>query len=161
MPSYFTKTFSEPLRNNMIPFTTAQRLAVMLFKSSIGYEFGCLQGPLGAASVPLPAVGFYVDEPDYGWRIYRLSDEVMILSDRLVESPRDNWYGKLIVKAHGVLLRQLGKVRVIYLLRKKDADHGKSLLWHTNINLVTGVALSWLDGEFQPAPAADKSMVAG
>ena len=160
-PDHLSNTFTEPLRNDMIPFTTAQRLSVMLFKTSVGFHLGCLRGPLGPASVPLPAVGFYVDQPDHGWRIYRLSDEVMILSDRLVESPRDNWYGKLIVKMHGVLLRQLGKVRVIYLLQKKGASHGKEITWHSNVNLVTGVASKWLDGEFRPANAVERCIIAG
>jgi hypothetical protein len=158
---YLNRPFSTAQRNDMIPFTTVQRLSVMLFKTTVGYHFGCLQGSLGPASCPVPEIGCYIDEPAYGWRIYRLSEDMMLLSDCLGESHPKGWWARFILKTHGALLRQLGKVRVIYLLRTTGADTGTVPVWHSNINLVTGVASRWLDGNFRSAASGDKCVIAG
>ena len=144
----------------MVPFTTAQRLSVMLFKTAVGFHFGCLQGALGPTSCPLPDVGCYVDEAEYGWRIYRLSEDIMLLSDCHKESSTKSWWRRVITKTHGILLRQLGKVRVIYLLQTRGAELGRASTWHSNINLVTGVTSRWLEGEFRTAASADKCVIA-
>ena len=156
---YLNQPFPIAQRNDMIPFTTAQRLSVMLFKTAVGFHFGCLQGSLGAASCPVPEIGCYIDEPVCGWRIYRLSDDMMLLSDCLAESSPKGWWARFILKTHGVLLRQLGKVRVIYLLRTTDT--GTFSVWHSNINLVTGVTRRWLDEHFQSATSGEKGVIAG
>jgi hypothetical protein len=158
---YLNQPFSIAQRSDMIPFTTAQRLSVMLFKTAVGFHFGCLQGPLGPASCPVPEIGCYIDEPVCGWRIYRLSDDIMVLSDCLVESSPKGLWARFILKNHGVLLRQLGKVRVIYFLRTTGADTGTVSVWHSNINLVTGVTSRWLDGHFRTGASGGKCVIAG
>jgi hypothetical protein len=126
---YLQQPFSIAERNDMIPFMTRQRLSVMLLKTTISYHFGCLQGPLGPASCPLPELGCYIDEHLYGWRIYRLSEEVVIIADCLAESSPKGWWASFIKRAHGVLLRRLGKVRVIYFLGTRASDDSKTFLF--------------------------------
>ncbi|KFY10978.1 hypothetical protein V491_07387 [Pseudogymnoascus sp. VKM F-3775] len=157
---YLNQSFPIVQRNNMIPFTTAQRLSVMLFKTTVGFHIGCLQGSLGPASCPVPQIGCYIDEPACGLRIYRLSDDIMFLSDCLVQSSASSSWERFILKAHGVLLRQLGKVRVIYLLRTAGDDIGTPSVWHSNVNLVTGVSSRWLDAHFQSAVSGGKCVIA-
>jgi hypothetical protein len=156
---YLNQPFSTAQRKDMIPFTTTQRLSVMLFKTAVGFHFGCLQGSLGPASCPVPEIGCYIDESVCGWRIYRLSDDMMLLSDCLAESSPRGWWARFSLKTHGVLLRQLGKVRVIYLLRTTDT--GTVSVWHSNVNLVTGVSRRWLDGHFQSATSGENCVIAG
>lgn len=158
---YLNQPFPIAQRNDMIPFTTAQRLSVMLFKTAVGFHIGCLQGSLGPASCPVPEIGCYIDEPTCGWRIYRLSDDIMFLSDCLAQSSASGLWERFILKTHGVLLRQLGKVRVIYLLRTAGADTGTASVWHSNVNLVTGVSSRWLDAHFQSAVFGGKCVIAG
>ena len=145
----------------MIPFKTAQRLSVMLFKTAVGFHFGCLQGALGPASCSVPELGCYIDEPACGWRIYRLSEDVMFLSDCLVESSPSGLWARFILKTHGVLLRQLGKVRVIYFLRSSGANIATVSVWHSNISLVTGVSNRWLNEHFRSANSGEKCVIAG
>ncbi|KAI9736467.1 MAG: hypothetical protein M1818_006201 [Claussenomyces sp. TS43310] len=158
---YLNQPFSMAQRNDMIPFTTAQRLWVMLFKTAVGFHYGCLQGSIGPASCPVPEVGRYVDEPVGGWKIYRLSEDIMLLSDCLVESPPRGRWARITLKTHGILLRQLGKVRVIYLLRTTVADPRTVSVWHSNVNLVTGVTKKWLDESFRSAASGEKCVIAG
>jgi hypothetical protein len=84
----------------------------------------------------------------------------MLLSDCLTESSPTNWWARFILKTHGVLLRQLGKVRVIYLLRTTGADTGTVSVWHSNVNLVTGVTRKWLDEHFRSAASDEKCVIA-
>jgi hypothetical protein len=79
----------------------------------------------------------------------------MLLSDCYIDSRPKHMWGKLKAKAHGVLLRQLGKVRVIYLIRQKAEDESLPSMWHSDINLVTGVSKVWLRDNFrlEEAPA--------
>lgn len=151
-----------PHRNNMKAFKTCQRLSVMFFKTSIGYNFGSLQGSMGPATCTVPEIGCYIDEPMHGWRIYRLSEDVMFIQDCLAEFATHHptsRCGRFIVYTHGILLRQLGKVRVIYLLKRKEVDTTASL-WHSNINLVTGVTKKWLDGHFQISALGERGIIA-
>jgi hypothetical protein len=146
----------------MVPFTTGQRLSVMLFKTRVGFCFGCLQGPLGPARCPLPDVGCYIDECRKGWKIYRLSEDMMVLADCFAESSPKGYWGRFIAKTHGVLLRRLGKIRVIYFLRIKAPDNLSHIsLWHSNINLVTGVTKHWLDNNFRLTGTQETCVVAG
>jgi len=146
----------------MIPFTTLQRLSVMLFKTAIGFQFGGLQGSKGPSSCLIPEKGCYLEEPMHGWRAYRLSEDVMFLQDCLAEfsqhQPTGRWE-KFILSMHGVLLRQLGKVRVIYLLRTKVEGKRKISVWHSNVNLVTGVTRKWLDGNFRAAASSERGVI--
>jgi len=159
---YLQQPFSIAEGNDMIPFTTRQRLSVMLFKTTIGYHFGCLQGPLGPASCPLPELGCYIDEHLHGWRIYRLSERVVLIADCLAESSPKGWWARFIKRAHGVLLRRLGKVRVIYFLRTRATDDSENVsLWHSNINLVTGVTKKWLDEDFRVVAPQEMGVIAG
>ncbi|KZL74414.1 hypothetical protein CI238_04422 [Colletotrichum incanum] len=112
-------------RNSIVPFTTAQRMSVMLVKTTIGYEFGSVRGFKGPGSIPVPPVGFLAhDEMGSGeWRIYRLQDDVMIIADvpssRRTPPDAKGIWEKLIRRLHGIFLEQLGKVRVVYLLREE------------------------------------------
>jgi len=160
--AYLDQPFSTPHRNDMIPFTTRQRLSVMLFKTTIGFHLGCLQGLRGPSSCPLPKLGCYVDVHQHGWKLYRVSDDIMLISDCLAQSSPKGWWAHIILRAHGVLLRRLGKIRVIYLLRVRDSDStGRPTLWHSNINLVTGVNKQWLDEGFQPAASQEMCVIGG
>ncbi|KAG8166894.1 hypothetical protein KVR01_002583 [Diaporthe batatas] len=159
---YLDRVYPSAERDDMVTFTTLQRLWVMLFKTSISYHCGCLKGSLGPATVPLPDLGFYADGPSKDWKIYRVSEDVMILADCLDTSTPKNQWGRFISSAHGVLLRRLGKVRVIYLLRlKTSAETGCISLWHSNINLVTGVSKQWLLDEFDRSQPQGICVVAG
>ena len=85
----------------------------------------------------------------------------MILVDCLAESkPKSRWL-RLLKHMHGMLLRRLGKRRVVYLVRQ-ELESGKSEpRWHSNINLVTGVSVAWLDEAFRPERAEQICSVAG
>lgn len=142
----------------MTPFTTAQRLGVMLCKTSVGFDMGCLQGQIGPASCPLPPLGHYAIDDNKRWKIYRISNDVMVLADCFSSiSPKTSW-ARFIARAHGVLLRRLGKCRVIYLLREQSRGRTS---WHSNINLVTGVSQEWLDSNFNLTRTEETCVVAG
>ena len=123
----------------------------MLWKTSIGFHMGCLQGDNGPATCPLPEKGHYADLSDKFWKVYRLSDEIMIIADCFPGSSQKSRWLRFLTRAHGVLLRRLGKQRVIYLLRIPNAKNPEAeALWHSNINLVTGVSKTWLEESFRP-----------
>ena len=123
------------LRDDMIPFTTAQRLSVMLCKTAVGFHLGCLQGSYGPASCLLPDVGSYFGEEAYGCKVYRLSEDTMLIADHVVECASTSRWRKFILRTHGILLRQLGRVRVVYLQRTREAATSPDTIWHANINL--------------------------
>ena len=113
---------------------------VMLIKTALSYHHGCLQGPLGPANCQLPDVGYYIDEFDHGWKLFRLTEDTMVLADYAAGTNHKVLLQRFLAHAHGVLLRRLGKVRVVYLIRTsamEDIEYDS--LWHSNINLVTGV----------------------
>src|SRR6266498_2844943 len=94
-------------RGDIMAFTTSQRLSVMLLKTAIGYEHGCLSGPNGPFRCPLPVVGHSIHESSRGWRICRLSEDVLILADCFPQTHPKDWWSRFLVHAHGVLLRRL------------------------------------------------------
>jgi hypothetical protein len=124
----------------------------MLLKTAIGYDTGSLRGPRGYGSILVPPVNTYVDDHENGtsdWRIYRLEEDILVIEDRFPRTvPKSKW-DLLTSGMHGMFLARLNKVRVVYLLRVKDAaamgrhscDTSLSC-WISNINLVTGVSIS-------------------
>ncbi len=137
-------------------------MMVMFCKTSVVYEFGCVEGTLGPVRLPVPAIGIAVEESDLGWKLCRLSEDVMILADCLAESkPKDRW-SRLMTHMHGILLRMLRKKRVVYLVRR-PLGQGKQeeSRWHSNPNLVTGVSIDWLNETFSLGEAEHICAVAG
>ena len=133
----------------------------MFYKTSIGHEFGCVGGALGPARLPLPAVGLAIEDLARGWKLHRLSADVMILADHLAESkPEDTW-SRLMTYMHGIFLRRLGKKRVVYLVKQSSESSGGEPSWHSNVNLVTGVSMTWLDEKFGLVRVQDYCVVAG
>ena len=133
----------------------------MFCKTSVSYEFGCLTGALGPARLPLPAIGVAIEEPARGWKLCRFSEDIMILADCLAESkPKDRW-SRILKRMHGILLRRLGKKRVVYLVRQSADSNEQESRWHSNVNLVTGVSMTWLNGAFSPGQAEHTCAVAG
>ena len=57
-------------------------------------------------------------------------------------------YVKLVAWSHGVLLRRVGRRRVVWLMRI-EGDGGTGPVWRGNANLVTGLPEKWLRGEFR------------
>ena len=134
----------------------------MLIKTAVSYHHGCLQGPLGPAHCQLPDVGCYVDQFDHGWKLFRLTEDTMVLADYAAGTNPKGLLPRFLAHAHGVLLRRLGKVRVVYLIRTsaiEDIEYDS--LWHSNINLVTGVTKKWLDEQFNLQNPRPKCMIAG
>ena len=120
----------------------------MFVKTSIGHEFGCVAGALGPVRLPLPPVGVAIEDSARGWKLCRLSEDVMILVDCLAATkPKDKW-SQLMTYMHGILLRRLGKKRVVYLVRGSAKSNEREPHWHSNVNLVTGVSMTWLDEHF-------------
>ena len=117
----------------------------MFCKTSVGHEHGCITGTLGPVKLPLPAVGLSIEDPARGWKLFRFSEDIMILADCLPESrPTDLW-SRMIAHMHGILLRRLGKKRVVYLVKRSPDTNAGETSWHSNVNLVTGVSMDWLD----------------
>lgn len=149
----------------------------MFCKTSVGHEHGCVTGALGPARVPLPAIGVAVeDDSARRWKLARLSADVMILVDCFAESdtPSKDAWSQVLKHMHGVLLRRLGKKRVVYLIRqaleKSSAGGGGGVgrssqqqegCWHSNVNLVTGVSERWLDEAFSLGRTERSCLVAG
>lgn len=145
----------------MVPFMTSQRLMVMLVKTSVSYHLGCLQGSRGPGRCPVPELKCYTDESPLPWKVYRWAEDVLIIRDCPDRSATGTLWARFIFKAHGVLLRRLGKERVIYCLRTSDLDGGRGSAWHSNINLVTGVSKSWLDKHFTATATCEAGVIAG
>ena len=133
----------------------------MFCKTTVGHEFGCVTGALGPVRLPLPAIGVAIEEPALGWKLCRLSEDIMILADCLAESkPKDTW-SRVLKHMHGILLRRLGKKRVVYLVRQSTGSSEQVESWHSNVNLVTGVSVNWLNGAFSPGQTARTCAVSG
>lgn len=133
----------------------------MFCKTSVGHEFGCVAGGLGPTRLPLPAVGLAIKDSARGWKLCRFSEDIMILIDCLPESkPEDDW-SKFMAYMHGILLRRLGKQRVVYLVRQSVINIAQEPYWHSNVNLVTGVSKDWLAEEFKTISAELYCVVAG
>lgn len=133
----------------------------MFWKTCVGHEFGCVTGALGPARLPLPAIGTAIEEPGLGWKLSRLSEDIMILADCLSESKPKNTWSRILKHMHGILLRRLGKKRVVYLVRQSPESEEQESRWHSNVNLVTGVSMDWLDGAFSPGVPGHTCAVAG
>lgn len=131
----------------------------MLYKTTIGYADGSLCGASGPVAITVPKnSGFFIDEAEErGWRIYRVSPTLIVIEDciqvmitKLRErAPTKERRGlvllftRFIAWTHGVLLRRLGRRRVVWLSRTNG--HGsKEDYWRGNANLVTGLKESWL-----------------
>jgi hypothetical protein len=131
----------------------------MLFKTSIGHADGSLCGTSGPVAIPVPKnEGFFIDEAEErGWRIYRISPTLLIIEDcvqvmitklreRALTKERRGLvplFTRFKAWTHGVLLRRLGRRRVVWL--SKTNEYGpKEDYWKGNINLVTGLKESWL-----------------
>jgi hypothetical protein len=131
----------------------------MLFKTSIGHADGSLCGTSGPVAIPVPKnEGFFIDEAEErGWRIYRISPTLLVIEDcvqvmitklreRALTKERRGLvplFTRFKAWTHGVLLRRLGRRRVVWL--SKTNEYGpKEDYWKGNINLVTGLKESWL-----------------
>ena len=85
----------------------------------------------------------------------------MTLSDCLAESnPKDKW-SRFMAYMHGILLRRLGKKRVVYPIRRASDVGAQEPYWHSNVNLITGVSMEWLDKAFSPGQVEQYCVVAG
>jgi hypothetical protein len=131
----------------------------MLYKTTIGHADGSLCGTSGPVAIAVPKnEGFFIDEAEErGWRIYRVSPTLLVIEDcvqkmvtnlreRAPTKERRGWlslFTRFKAWTHGVLLRRLGRRRVVWLL--KTTEHGpKGNHWKGNVNLVTGLKESWL-----------------
>lgn len=148
-------------RENIVAFQTMQRLSVMFFKTGAGYKDGCLQGIIGPCVCPLPPVGRSITQPSLALKICRISDNTVILADCYDSNCGDDWWSQFIARAHGILLRRLGKVRVVYLVNGcQDDQHAGRWRFHSNANLVTGVDKKLLEG-FPDGNAVGECFVGG
>ena len=103
----------------------------MFCKTSVGHEHGCVTGTLGPVRLPLPAIGLSIENSARGWKLSRFSEDIMILADCLAESrPTDLW-SRMMTHMHGVLLRRLGKKRVVYLVRRSPDTNARETSWHS------------------------------
>ncbi|KAK6432807.1 hypothetical protein LTR95_011024 [Oleoguttula sp. CCFEE 5521] len=109
-------------RESIFAFTTAQRLSVMLVKSTPGYHRGCLQGPAGPMILLLPAIGSHIEGISSGLCVYRPGADVLMIEDALVREQAKNMWMRFLQYAHGCLLRKLNKVRVVCLLRTSEGN---------------------------------------
>ena len=115
----------------------------------MSHDLGGLSGVLGPLSSPIPFRGHILETSDKHVKFYRPSEDAIIIADCMAGTSGNDAWASFIRRAHGVLLRRLGKVRVVYVLRVKTASENQSMpRWHTNANLVTGVTWSWLNEEF-------------
>ena len=122
----------------------------MFIKTSISYESGCVTGASGPSSLPLPAIGEAIEKPELGWTLCRMSEDIMLLVDCLAESKTNDRWLRVLKYMHGILLRRLGKKRVVCLVRQSSESNKPEPYWHSNFNLVTAVSTTWLDEAFKP-----------
>ena len=133
----------------------------MFCKTSVGHEHGCIAGELGPVRLPLPVIGLAIEDSARGWKVFRYSEDIMILADCFAESKAKDRWARFMTYMHGILLRRLGKKRVVYIVRRSSDNDAEEMHWHSNVNLVTGVSMSWLDEEFRSVPAERYCVVAG
>ena len=89
--------------------------------------------------------------------ICRTKEDTLLLVDRLPDEIQGEKDSKLTHRAHGILLRQLGKVRVVYAIEQKQSI-GDLRVFHSNINLVTGVSQNWLS-ELMEGPCVEEVVI--
>ena len=133
----------------------------MFYKTALGHADGSVCGTSGPATITVPKnPGSFGDEAEgYGWRVYRVSSSSLVIEDcgqimveeKTKRSPTKERtglaarYTKFISWTHGVLLRRLGRKRVVWLVRVDGKGHGVgSGCWRGNFNLVTGLEETWL-----------------
>ncbi|KAF2854158.1 hypothetical protein T440DRAFT_544349 [Plenodomus tracheiphilus IPT5] len=160
----------------IVSFTSTQHLFVMLCKTAIGHADGSVCGVSGPATIPVPNLdGFFVDEAEqYGYRIYRVSPVLLALEDcgqtmvqkRMERTPTKERKGlpalftNFIAWTHGVLLRRLGRHRVVWMMRV-EGKGSKGTYWRGNVNLVTGLKKAYLENraEFQCVSGSSENQV--
>lgn len=82
----------------------------------------------------------------------------MILADCLAESkPKDTW-SRILKHMHGVLL---GKKRVVYHVRQSAKNNEQEASWHSSINLVTAMSMTWVKETVSPGQTESTRAVAG
>jgi hypothetical protein len=134
----------------------------MLYKTSIGHVDGSFCGTSGPVTIAIPKnEGFFIDKAEErGWRIYRVSPTLLVIEDcvqvmitklreRVPTKERRglvSLFTRFKAWTHGVLLRRVGRRRVVWLL--KTNEHGPTqIYWKGNVNLVTGLKESWLHSQ--------------
>ncbi|KAF7718885.1 Uncharacterized protein PECH_000412 [Penicillium ucsense] len=129
-------------RHAVAAFQTLQRLSVMFFKTTPGFDGGSLLGAQGPCKVFIPEVGRCLSENRV--KICRLSDDVIILVDCFHKDsrPAGSIWARFLQHAHGILLHRIGRVRVAFAIRLED-NAGDPVHFHSNINMVTGVKEEW------------------
>ena len=135
------------------------RIPAMAVKTRVCYHDGCLQGKIGPTLLRLPPVSSYFNDTTASVRIYRLEADVILIADDLRDTPTKSRWLRFIKHAHGILLRRLGKVRVVYLIRTTQESESEPSLWHCNANLVTGVSRKWLDEKFSAVDGQEKKCI--
>ena len=133
----------------------------MFIKTSISHESGCVAGALGPVRLPLPAVGSAIEDSGLGYKLCRFSEDIMIVADCFAESNPEGAWSRFMTCMHGILLRRLGKKRVVYLVKQSSERDAQEPSWHSNVNLVTGVSMAWLDEKFSPGYTERYCAVAG
>lgn len=132
----------------------------MLFKTTVGHQHGSASGAGGPCTFILPEINYAITDTQRGLRICRLSEQVVILADFQTSLPEDGWWPRLRSHAHGVLLRRIGRVRVVYLiLAAEKVQSGLPIRFHSNLNLVSGVPRTYLD-TFQEQTAGSPTLAA-
>lgn len=146
----------------------------MLYKTAIGQVNGSICGTTGPSTILVPKTpGYFVgDAEQHGWRIYRVSPVLLVLEDcgqimidnKIKRRPTKerrgimSRYTKFIAWTHGVLLRRLGRKRVVWMMYVSGPREGEGY-WRGNSNLVTGVKQSYLDDRTRFRPETGEGEV--
>ena len=147
-------------RKNIKAFTIPQRLLVMLLKTAVGYDLGSVNGASDPSYCLAPGLGKSIDSVGGDFKVYRMLEDTIIVADAASRVHRKDLWSSFLQNIQGILLQRIGKIRVVYILRVKVVkSNGDALHWHSNINLVTGVSKTWLDGEFSPGIMSESSLV--
>ncbi|KAL2823872.1 hypothetical protein BDW59DRAFT_148127 [Aspergillus cavernicola] len=145
-------------RHAIVAFQTYQRLSVMLFKTSPGYDGGCLQGSNGPCRCRIPAPGRSLRDEGNCLRVCRVNYNTIILSDCFNLQETDSLWSQFLKHTHGMLLRRIGRVRVVFAIQSQKTT--SELCFHSNINMVTGVPKVWLDN-FIEGEAVGECVIGG
>ena len=131
----------------------------MLLKTTIGYDLGGINGASGPSYSAIPALGQTIRPLSGDIQLYRMSEDTIIVGDSASRTQGKDAWSSFLLYTHGILLRKLGKIRVVYVLRVKDTTSQEDkYYWHSNINLVTGVTKAWLDQQFYPGIVCDSTL---
>lgn len=77
-------------------------------------------------------------------KVCRVNDQTIILADWFRSHEPEGFWSRFLMHAHGILLRRIGRVRVVFAIRCEESS-SEELWFHSNINMVTGVPQTWLD----------------